>query len=472
MTINAGAGDDSISIQSGSNILFKYRAGEGNDLIEGFNSTSTLSISGGLYSTQKSGTDVVVTVGEGKITLVGAANLSKLNISSPILTLTNADAANRMIASNLEIVEASARTKATKIFGNNLNNTILGGGGKDTFYGKDGNDYLVGNAGNDYLRGQNGDDTIDGGKGNDSLSGGKGKDIFVFSAGNDTITDYTAGEDKIRVTLSGGSFDVSKKDIVLNYGANNLTIIDGLDKTIAFDDGSRGTFTAKGRFNGKSTAVTLPTSSKSFKTSSYAELVTVDGSAANYTIKIIGNRKNNYLVAGNNGSTLSGGKGNDKLLGGQGKDSLSGGTGFDYLNGGAGDDTVIGGNGKDTLYGGAGKDILDGGAGSDILSGGDGNDTLWGGANNDILRGGAGDDIFICKPNEGSDYIMDYEAGDLLQILKTDGALGSFTNSSFNGNQLTLEIEGGGHVMFSGVNARDLFNINGTSYSIKGTKLK
>lgn len=54
--------------------VFKYAMGGGDD-------TSLLSIMGGFYSTQVSGGDVIVTVGDGKITLVGAADLSTIRIN-------------------------------------------------------------------------------------------------------------------------------------------------------------------------------------------------------------------------------------------------------------------------------------------------------------------------------------------------------------------------------------------------------
>ena len=77
--IDGGAGDDYIS-NSGANVLFNYTSGDGNDVIEGFNSTSTLSISDSKYSSEKSGSDIIVTVGDNKITLIGAADLSTINI--------------------------------------------------------------------------------------------------------------------------------------------------------------------------------------------------------------------------------------------------------------------------------------------------------------------------------------------------------------------------------------------------------
>ena len=59
----------------------------------------------------------------------------------------------------------------------------------------------------------------------------------------------------------------------------------------------------------------------------------------------------------------------------------------------------------------------------------------------------------------------------MLKILNANGSQGTFTNSSFKNGTLTLAISGE-HVQFKGVSATDTFNINGTSYSIVGTKLK
>ena len=81
-TINTGTENDLISFDTSSwgNIII-YSSGDGNDVIYGFNNNRiTLSISGSSYSTEKSGDDIIVTVDDGKITLVGAASLSKVNI--------------------------------------------------------------------------------------------------------------------------------------------------------------------------------------------------------------------------------------------------------------------------------------------------------------------------------------------------------------------------------------------------------
>ena len=242
-TINAGKGSDHISlVGSSGNNLIQYAAGDGKDKIFGFNETDTLQVGDGkgTYSTKKSGNNVVVTVGKGSITLQGAASLERININSDMI-LTNSSKSPVIVDATTQIIDASIRTKAIKITGNGLANTIIGGSKNDSLYGRAGNDSIVGNSGNDKLYGSNGDDTLVGGKGNDTLwgdagndklYGGSGKDIFIYKPGEgtDTIFDYELG-DMLKILKSngkdGGTFTNS------TFKNNNLTLaIDGGGKVI------------------------------------------------------------------------------------------------------------------------------------------------------------------------------------------------------------------------------------------------
>ena len=247
----------------------------------------------------------------------------------------------------------------------------------------------------------------------------------------------------------------------------------------------------------------------------YLDNVILGGSATNTIYgydgndSLVGGKSNDYIYGGNDNDTLVGNKGNDYLEGSYGNDSLVGGAGDDrlygdygddtlyggngndyldvasgtnYLNGGNGKDTLSGGYNSDTLIGGDGDDILKGYSGDDYLEGGKNNDTLWGGYGNDKLYGGAGndtlygesgDDIFIYKPNEGTDHIMDYQSGDMLKILKKNGNEGgTFSKATFSNDTLTLAISGGGKVIFDGVSAGAQININGQIRTISGNTLK
>ncbi|WP_264212638.1 hypothetical protein [Leisingera thetidis] len=87
--------------------------------------------------------------------------------------------------------------------------TIKGGNGQDTLKGGNRGDELSGGGGNDDLRGGNGNDDLHGGAGNDTLKGGNGKDTFVFDAGTgqDIITDFEIGVDKVYLDFSASELN-------------------------------------------------------------------------------------------------------------------------------------------------------------------------------------------------------------------------------------------------------------------------
>ena len=174
----------------------------------------------------------------------------------------------------------------------------------------------------------------------------------------------------------------------------------------------------------------------------------VDATKRTVAIKIVGNELNNLIVGGIKNDSLYGGVGNDTLDGGAGNDKLDSGTG---------------------------NDSLSGGAGNDKLNGGKGNDNLWGNAGNDSLWGDSGKDIFVYKPDNSTDKIMDYwyGEGDMLKILKSNGKEGgTFKSATFNGDTLTLAVDSGGAVIFDNVSAGDKININSKTYTISGKTLK
>ena len=109
---------------------------------------------------------------------------------------------------------------------------------------------------------------------------------------------------------------------------------------------------------------------------------------------------------------------------------------------------------------------LTGTAKANKIYGGDGADTLWGGAGNDMLTGGDGKDTFIYKPNEGKDTILDYQSGELVSIIDS-----TYKSAAYSNGTLTLNIEGGGSLIFKNVTTSTEFNINGTTHKISGKTL-
>ena len=84
---------------------------------------------------------------------------------------------------------------------------VRGSNFADSLTGNAGANNLKGNNGDDTLIGSGGRDTLTGGKGADTLTGGTGDDIFVFDAdlvpaNADTITDYVAGIEQIKLQNS------------------------------------------------------------------------------------------------------------------------------------------------------------------------------------------------------------------------------------------------------------------------------
>jgi Ca2+-binding RTX toxin-like protein len=95
--------------------------------------------------------------------------------------------------------------------------TPVGTPGNDVMTGTDADEVLLGHAGADKINGAGGNDIIDGGAGKDILTGGEGADVFRFTelldsfrnygpaniSAADTITDFTAGVDKIDLSALG-----------------------------------------------------------------------------------------------------------------------------------------------------------------------------------------------------------------------------------------------------------------------------
>ena len=249
--------------------------GDGNDVIYGFGRNDTLQITGAKYSTVKSGNDLILTVGTGKISVVGGANTAftidgtlksadtlptgwkygntaKTNLTATVTSPANVDL-TQTYGESVVTVNGAKATKSISITGNAKANSIKGGTGADTInggagndiiYGGSGNDKIYGEVGNDKLYGDAGNDTLYGGSGNDTLTSGAGNDIFVYENGNDYIMDYTAGQDKIKLTNATiTSASLSGSNVILKTSNGNITIQNGKNKKITIIDSSGKTTT-------------------------------------------------------------------------------------------------------------------------------------------------------------------------------------------------------------------------------------
>ena len=261
-TLNGGAGNDSLSGGSGNDFLtggagddvFVYTAG--NDIITDYGTGDKIYLNASdISKSTVSGSNVIFTVGTGKISVQGAKGeeITLLDTSGKeystivggtTLIVNDLTKSPVTVSSNVKVIDGSERTKAIKITGNSLANTIQGGSSKDTIYGKSGNDSITGNAGNDILFGDAGKDTIGGGSGADSISGGAGNDKLWGNAGNDSISGGAgndtlwggAGNDSLWGDAGADKFIyASGNDIIFGFDSKDTLTLDGLDFTTAYD---------------------------------------------------------------------------------------------------------------------------------------------------------------------------------------------------------------------------------------------
>jgi hypothetical protein len=339
MIVNAGDGDDVITMRDRTVVTDTLDGGGGNDTLRIYGSAVDLS----------------------QANLSGIENISA---NSKSLALTEAQFASfsSTITGNAGLI--------LKVDGSGIHyvNTLPAGfvglqgdENANQFVGGDGNDILAGGAGGDTLTGGAGLDTLIAGQGVDTLSGGLGDDVLDVR-GKAVVSDR----------LSGGA------------GTDTLLVEDGQNLTAATLTGievikGSGTITLTPsqlvdvrKLDGVS--VQLSSTGESF---SAPDNLTLAGGA------------NIYLPDPDSEVTASSGyvgsTGDDKIIGTAGADKLYGGRGADELSGGAGNDTLVGGKGADTLLGGQGDDEFILGSSlwnnsstvySDVIDGGEGYDTL------------------------------------------------------------------------------------------------
>nr|WP_233171092.1 calcium-binding protein [Herbaspirillum sp. ASV7] len=416
-----------------TNLLVKFYAGGGNDLMGGSARNDTLW--GG------TGNDVLWGY-EGNDTLYGEEDNDEL-IGGAGNDLLDGGIGNDML------------------FGETGSDTLIGGAGNDELQGGDGNDALYGGAGNDKLFGQTGDDILHGGDGNDvlvgftpsndskqtlaagetdndTIRGGRGDDSLYGGLGND----YLDGGDHNDLIFGDAGNDTlfgSTGEDELDGGAGNDSVDGGVGIDKIFGGVGNDTLWG-GAGNDILVGFTPSNDSKQSLSAGETDDDTMYGEAGD------------DLMIGEFGSDqMWGGIGNDEVQGGVGDDQLYGEEGNDRLFGGAGNDVIYGGTGEDIIVGGAAtnevalaagvsdNNFLYGGAGNDIVIGGVGNDYIDGGAGADRMEGGKGDDIYIV--NSVNDLILEHAgAGYDTVVASANAILGAnvdelrlMEGGSFNG---------------------------------------
>ena len=352
-----GDGNDTIRIDNNKNLgnnFIYYENGNGNDIVYGYKDTDSLSIAGAEYTTTTSGSDVIVNVGTGSVTLVGVAGLT-LNILGTAKTTSTTTTSSTFTEGNDTYSNTTANTLLSALGGddsikNTANNvTIYGNAGNDSlfaisdggkgsegvyFYGGDGNDIVDTGGNKNYISTENGDDWIYSWGDNGTLLTGEGNDS-VDSFGDCSLIDVGAGSDFIdfsgsKSTAKGGNGD----DKIHAHGANS----------ILFGENGNDYLTAVDANN------------------------TLYGGAGNDTISVDG--KNSYIAGGtdndiitltssaaNNTIQYTNGDGNDIVYGFKDSDTLAI-AGAEYTTTTSGSNVIVNvGNGAITLVGAAGKKL-------------------------------------------------------------------------------------------------------------------
>ena len=463
VTINGGEGDDTIYHSYGENLLIEYNSGDGNDIIYGFKADSTLSIGGGSYSTEKSGSDIIVTVGNGKISLIGAASLDKVNIKGTKgssetntwkLSGTTATYGNLVTVSGVKAISGlSISGKVVTVSKSALNNakvTISDGYtlklASDVSKTSTKKSWSLSGTTATYKQ------TISAGYKLASDS----KSISYSKASTKTLTTITGVKSTDGLTVSGNVVTVSnsalnKKKITVS---NGYTLKLGSDVSKATNKKATWTLknsTATYKSAGKTAGYTLASNKKSIsysKAMSASELATIKGA-----------KSTTGLSVSKNVITLKNSALNKKV-------TINGGYEFDFATD-YGSATITGSKNADTITARGKKVSINGGSGNDVIK-------MYG---TGTINGGDGADIFYVKPNVAN-VIADYAAEDKISMTGSAEVEKSSDDIIFNGkitvtggaNKKITYIDAGGEKIYS--KSADDYKIDGKTVTISDNYTK
>jgi Ca2+-binding RTX toxin-like protein len=229
-TISGGAGvdvidggqDDDLLTGGTEGDIFRFRNGDGRDIITDFTvgedrlDLTALNIWDiSLLTIQAGGTGIRINTGNGNyIELTGLSvgdltNADLILVDPPVIAVT--EGGDQITATDIaDFFAASGGSDAIRGMGGN--DTINGGTGNDTLDGGSGNDLIDGGSGADRINGGEGADTIMGAAGNDVIKGGSGNDLINGQNANDRIygedgNDTLFGENGNDQIWGGGGAD-------------------------------------------------------------------------------------------------------------------------------------------------------------------------------------------------------------------------------------------------------------------------
>lgn len=175
--------------------------------------------------TRVQGTGFTFDAGTGEVLTGTATSIDQLNAA--LSQIDTSGVINESLESILNYFESPVEMFGALILSGNDTFNVLDSDGV----------FIPGLDGDDIIIGGTGDDEFEGGKGNDTLTGNGGADVFSYDEGDpnlandgdDTITDFTVGVDKIKIIDS----------TTINQ-FNDLNIADNMsgDAVITLDNGT------------------------------------------------------------------------------------------------------------------------------------------------------------------------------------------------------------------------------------------
>ncbi|MFZ7094081.1 calcium-binding protein [Primorskyibacter sp. 2E233] len=206
-TLDGGAGNDTLSGRDGNDSL---NGGDHNDRLFGGTGDDTMHGDDGADFLWGKADNDVLTGGNGADSMFGGFGDDSLQGDSGDDKLSGGetffgktpgdlDSGNDTLDGGAGNDTLNGHDGNDSLLGGADNDRLFGGTGDDALFGGDGNDFLWGQSGNDHLDGGAGSDFLHGGSGDDTLTGGAGTDTFIFydNGGNDTISDFENGLDRI-----------------------------------------------------------------------------------------------------------------------------------------------------------------------------------------------------------------------------------------------------------------------------------
>ena len=361
--VNAGAGNDSVTGNTGNDFLV---GGGGDDtLIGNDGNDSFLGGAGDDSVTGGSGNDVFnVTAGSDTITDLATGDELKVSASATaVATNVAAFAATAGTTNAGTAILNAANTGATitladavgpngyTVNGGLLSDSITGSALADSLSGSAGNDSFVGGAGNDTITGGLDVDTVVAYNlatdGSDEIN--LGTETVTSAALNDVANVTSTGATQIRVTFTSANVGNGTGAGMALDTANTVSLqaegaLDTLTGSVGYADDEGITFVAA-----TGTTFDVRDISGTGRGDQFDRVVLGSIGADSFDFGAISAAAGvNYYVNA-----------------GMGNDSVTGNTGNDFLVGGGGDDTLVGGDGNDSFIGGAGVDVLQGGAGNE-----------------------------------------------------------------------------------------------------------